>query len=147
GDGSARAALETLAAELDIAPRVSFLGNRDDVERLLQASDIFVLASRTEAFPNVVLEAMATGLPVVTTDVGSVREMVEPGASALLVNSGDDDALEAALRRLASDAGLRETLGRRGRDIVNERFRFDTMCAKREEMFEDVISNGTAARQ
>ena len=147
GDGSERAALEKLAAELGIAARVSFLGNRDDVERLLKASDIFVLASRTEAFPNVVLEAMATGLPVLTTDVGSVREMVETDASALLVKPGDDNALEAALQRLAGDPGLRQKLGRRGRDIVNERFRFDIMCAKREEMFEDVIANGTATHK
>jgi glycosyltransferase involved in cell wall biosynthesis len=147
GDGSERAALEKLAADLGMGAAVAFLGNRDDVNRLLQASDVFVLASRTEAFPNVVLEAMATGLAVVTTDVGSVREMVEPDASALLVNSGDDAALEAALKRLAGDAALRARLGRRGREIVNERFRFDTMCQKREEMFEDVISNGTTTRK
>ena len=145
GDGSERPSLEALAGELGIAAQVSFLGLRDDVDRLLKASDVLVLASRTEAFPNVVLEAMATGLPVVTTDVGSVLEMVEPNASAVVVSPGDDDALEKALRKLAGDAALRSRLGRRGRDIVNERFRFDMMCAKREEMFEDVITNGMAA--
>ncbi len=145
GEGSERASLESLARELGIAEKVAFLGNRDDVNRLLKAGDVFVLASRTEAFPNVVLEAMATGLPVVTTDVGSVREMVEPGRSALIVAPGDDSALETALLALSSDLTLRRALGERGREIVNERFRFDKMCAEREQAIEEIIGNGKAA--
>jgi glycosyltransferase involved in cell wall biosynthesis len=141
GDGSERAALESLAAQLGLAERVWFAGLRDDVERLLQASDVFVLASRTEAFPNVVLEAMATGLPVVTTDVGSVREMVEDGSSATVVPSGDETALATAIARLASDAPERARLGERGRQIVDERFRFESMCAKREALFEALLSS------
>ncbi len=145
GDGSERASLEALARELGIAEKVSFLGNRDDVHRLLKASDVFVLASRTEAFPNVVLEAMATGLPVVTTDVGSVREMVEPGRSALVVPTGDDSALETALLTLSNDVALQHKLGERGREIVNERFGFDKMCAERERAIEEIIGNGKVA--
>lgn len=145
GDGSERASLEALAKELGISEKVSFLGNRDDVHRLLKASDVFVLASRTEAFPNVVLEAMATGLPVVTTDVGSVREMVEPGRSALVVTAGDDSALETALLAISNDLALRRTLGERGREIVNERFGFDKMCTEREQAIEAIIANGKAA--
>ena len=144
GDGSERRPLEALAVRLGIAERVWFAGVRDDVERLLRASDVFVLASRTEAFPNVVLEAMATGLPVVTTDVGSVREMVENGASALVVPPGDDPALAGALQKLCERSDLRKTLGRRGRDIVEERFRFDDMCAKRENLFEELLADTTA---
>jgi glycosyltransferase involved in cell wall biosynthesis len=144
GDGSERASLEALARELGIAENVSLLGNRDDVHRLLKAGDVFVLASRTEAFPNVVLEAMATGLPVVTTDVGSVREMVEPGRSALVVSPGDDSALETALLTLSNDVALRRTLGERGREIVNERFEFDKMCTEREQAIEEIVANGKA---
>lgn len=147
GDGSERGPLEALAARLGIAERVWFAGMRDDVERLLQASDVFVLPSRTEAFPNVVLEAMAAGLPVVATDVGSVREMVEDQASALVVPPGDDVALAASLARLCNDASLGAALGRRGREIVEERFRFDAMCAKREQLFEELIaSTGAVSR-
>lgn len=145
GDGSERHSLEKLATDLGMAARVTFLGLRNDVDRLLKAGDVFVLASRTEAFPNVVLEAMATGLPVIATDVGSVREMVEPDTSALVVAPGDDAALAGALRTLAGDATLRARLGRRGREIVNERFRFDVMCAKREALLESVIVTGKAA--
>ncbi len=146
GDGAERAALEALAAHLGIDGRVWFAGVRDDVERLLRASDVFVLSSRTEAFPNVVLEAMASGLPVVTTDVGSVREMVEDGASAVVVPPGDDAALASALDGLARDAARCAALGRRGREIVEERFRFDDMCKKRENLFEELLSVGAVAR-
>lgn len=145
GDGSERAALESLAAQLGLAERVWFAGLRDDVERLLQASDVFVLASRTEAFPNVVLEAMATALPVVTTDVGSVREMVENGSSATVVPSGDEAALASAIERFASSTSERARFGERGREIVDARFRFEAMCAQREELFETLLS--TPARR
>ncbi|HEX5130933.1 MAG TPA: glycosyltransferase [Candidatus Krumholzibacteria bacterium] len=142
GKGDARPALEALAAELGIAERTCFTGVRDDVEDVLRAADLVVLSSRTEAFPNVVLEAMATGLPVVTTDVGSVREMVEPGASAIVVAPGDEAALGAAIQRLAADGALRERMGRRGRDIVEARFRFETMRDAREALFEELLSPG-----
>ena len=119
GDGPDRAELEALARSLGIGDRVVLTGVRDDVDALLRAADVFVLSSRTEAFPNVVLEAMATGLPVVTTDVGSVREMVEDGASALVVAPDDEAALSGAIRRLLEDAVLRSRFGVRGRAVVH----------------------------
>lgn len=142
GDGPDRAALESLARSLGIAERVVLTGIRDDVDSLLRAADLFVLSSRTEAFPNVVLEAMATGLPVVTTDVGSVREMVEDGASALVVPPDDEAALSDAIGRLMDDAGLRRRFGVRGRAIVDARFRIETMCAAREALFDEVGTRG-----
>jgi glycosyltransferase involved in cell wall biosynthesis len=84
---------------------------------------------------------MATGLPVVTTDVGSVREMVEPEKSALVVPAGDDAALAAAVGRLVADPALRGAFGRRGREIVEARFRFDQMCAGREALFEELLGS------
>ena len=145
GDGPDREALAQLARGLGVADRVVMTGIRDDVNVLLRAADVFALSSRTEAFPNVVLEAMATGLPVVTTDAGSVREMVEDGASALVVPREDEAALSTALARLVKDAGLRSRLGVRGRAIVDARFRIETMCAAREALFEEMERHAAGA--
>jgi glycosyltransferase involved in cell wall biosynthesis len=125
---------------------VTFAGVRDDVANVLRACDVLVLSSRvgTETFPNVVLEAMATGLPVITTDVGSVREMVEDGRSALVVPVEDEAALREAIERLVGDAGLRSAFGARGRAIVDARFRIETMCAARESLFEELLAGAGA---
>jgi glycosyltransferase involved in cell wall biosynthesis len=142
GEGPERESLEALARELGVQERTFFLGVRDDVETVLRAADLVVLSSRTEAFPNVVLEAMASGLAVVTTDVGSVREMVEPEASAIVVPPGDEAALARAIERLAGDAILRIRFGARGREIVESRFRFEAMRDAREKLFEELLSPG-----
>jgi glycosyltransferase involved in cell wall biosynthesis len=144
GGGPERDRLASLAEELGIAGRVVFTGMRDDVDAVLRAADALVLSSRTEAFPNVVLEAMATGLPVIATDVGSVREMVEHDASALVVPAENEGALGAAIERVADDAALRRAFGARGREIVEARFRIETMCAAREALFEELLSPGAA---
>jgi glycosyltransferase involved in cell wall biosynthesis len=146
GRGPERDRLTRLAEESRIADRVVFTGMRDDVDTMLRAADVLVLSSRTEAFPNVVLEAMATGLPVVTTDVGSVREMAVHEASALIVPPEDESALGAAIERIAGDAALRGRLGARGREIVEARFRIEAMCAAREALFVELLSPGASAR-
>jgi glycosyltransferase involved in cell wall biosynthesis len=145
GEGPDRGALERRAAALGVDARVSFLGVRDDVAAVLRASDAAVLSSRMEAFPNAVLEAMAAGLPLVSTDVGSVREMVVPDESALLVPPEEAEMLRAAIERLATDAGTRERLGRRGRAIVEERFGLERMCAAREALFSRLLDARGAA--
>ena len=143
GDGPDRESLASLALDLGIEDRVVFAGLRDDVARVLRASDVLVLPSRTgtETFPNVVLEAMATGLAVITTDMGSVREMVEHERSALVVPREDEAALRAAIERLSRDAEMRSALGARGRSIVDARFRIESMCASREALFEELLSH------
>lgn len=141
GRGPQRQALESLASELGVADRVIFTGLRDDVESIMRMADMLVISSWTvEAFPNVALEAMATGLPVVSTDVGSVRELVEDGRSALVVPAGDEGALRAAIARLLDDDGMRRAMGARGREIVEAKFRIEDMCRAREAVFEELLS-------
>lgn len=140
GDGPDRAGLQARARELDVDARVAFLGLRDDVHALLRVADGLVLPSRTEALPTVVLEAMATGLPVVATDVGGVPEMVEPEKSGLLVAPENAAQLSAAMQRVLGDENLRRKLGDRGRAIVQERFRIETMCEQRMSYFEELLA-------
>ncbi len=136
GDGPMREHCERLARHLGIADRTHFLGIREDVERVFHASDVIALPSRTEVFPNVVLEAMAAGVPVVATDVGCVREMVADGETAILVDEGDDAALAEALTRLVRDAELRARFGAAARERVTRHFPIERMCDARTRLFE-----------
>ncbi len=100
GEGPERRALAGQAEGLRLQERVRFLGERDDLAALFAAADGFVLPSRSEGSPYVLLEAMALGLPVVATDVGGVPAMLEGGANGLLVRAEDPPALAAAILRL-----------------------------------------------
>ncbi len=94
------------------------LGHRDDVGRLLKAADIFTLPSYREGLPRSVIEAMASALPVVASDIPACRELVQEGQTGLLVPARDAKRLAAAIARLADDAGLRRTMGDRGRALA-----------------------------
>ena len=102
GDGPDRPALERRAADLGLAGRVRWCGIRSDAGRLFRGFDAFVLSSRTEGTPIVLLEAMQAGVPVVATSVGGVPDVVGPG-EAWLVASEDPDAIAAAVRELHAD--------------------------------------------
>jgi glycosyltransferase involved in cell wall biosynthesis len=122
GDGPQRPRVEAEVRRLGLDSVIRLLGPRDDVPDLLASCDVFVLASRSEGGPISILEAMAAGLPVVASDVGGVRELVDDGATGLLVPAGDSHALAAALQRLLDDARLRHRLGEAGRRRLVERF-------------------------
>ena len=139
GEGGEHDRLASRAASLGIADHVVFTGFRTDVGRILRSSDLFVLPSRTEAFPNVVLEAMASGLPVVATDVGSVGEMVEDGRSGVMVPAGDVGALQEAVKALLGDTERMRAFGDRGRKIVEEKYTLEQMCSKREALFSELL--------
>ena len=119
GDGPLRTGLEALAAELGIADRCRFIGYTDDVAPFYAACDVIALSSANEGTPVTIIEALAAGVPVVSTDVGGVRDVVADGRSGLLVPAGDVTALGAAIERLARDPELRRTLGSSGREVVD----------------------------
>jgi glycosyltransferase involved in cell wall biosynthesis len=112
GDGEERAALERRTAQLGLDGRVRFLGaqSRESVLELLSAADAALLSSSWENFPHVVVEALAVGTPVISTDVGGVAEVIEDGRNGLLVPAQDAAALAAAIRRYFADAELRSRL-------------------------------------
>ncbi len=110
GEGPLREALQRKVVQAGMA-NVQFLGHRGDVELILAASDVFVLPSRREGLPRSIQEAMATGKPVIATDVRGSRDLVEDGVTGLLVEVGDANGLAQAITRLLGDDGLRQEMG------------------------------------
>lgn len=107
-------------AELGLQTRIHLMGTRRDVPNLLAGFDLFALATQMEASGTVYVEAQASGLPVVGTDVGGVSEMFRDGETGFLVPPGDQDALREALRRLIDEPALRQRMGAAGRRMVLE---------------------------
>ncbi len=123
GDGPDRAALEAQARELGLSDMVRFTGYaaQSEIAEMLACADIFVLPSFAEGVPVVLMEAMATGLPVIATQVGGVAELVRDGAG-ILVAPGDVDALAAAIADLLDDPERRARMGQAGAAIVARDF-------------------------
>ena len=140
GDGPARGSLETLASELGVAPRVKFLGWIDDLPRAYAAMDVCALSSLNEGTPVAIIEAMAAARAVVAPAVGGVPDIVRDNDTGLLVPSGDPAALAAALRRLASDAGLRGRLGAAARQEAARRFGSDRLVEDVARLYDDLLS-------
>jgi glycogen synthase len=113
---------------------------RSEIFRLYREADVFVLPTWREGFPNVVIEAMAAGLPVVATPVGAIAEAIEDGKSGLLVPVRDAAALEAALRRLIEDAALRHALGAAARARVESVFAFETVVARLAAIYDELLA-------
>ena len=111
GEGPQRQALTSLAESLAIHERVSLPGWFDTPEQVLSKASVFVMSSRYEGFSNALLEAMALGLPVISTACGGSEEMIDAGNNGIIVAIGDSDQLARALRELMSDAALRRRLG------------------------------------
>jgi glycosyltransferase involved in cell wall biosynthesis len=118
GDGAERPKIEELVKDKQIIEKVRFLGIRDDIPNLLAQADIFVLCSNSEAFPVAILEAMASGLPVVATAVGGVPEAVINGKTGILVPPNNPEALADAIFQLASNEALRQQMGMNARQRV-----------------------------
>jgi glycosyltransferase involved in cell wall biosynthesis len=135
GHGPARGELEALAAELGLGQRVAFLGERNDVPRLLAACDLFALSSLTEGISMALLEAMAGGLPVAATAVGGTPELVIPGETGLLAPPGDPAALAQAMGALLGDVERAKALGAAGATRVAERFSLEAMAKAYAELY------------
>ncbi len=137
GDGPERKRLEREAGELGLSERVHFIGVREDVPAVLKLMDVLVLSSLSEGSPNVLLEGMAAGVPVVAMRVGGVPEVVEDGVSGLLVDPGDAPALSNAVLRLLNDADRAREMGRKGLAIAVENYDINQVVAR----VEDVLSS------
>jgi glycosyltransferase involved in cell wall biosynthesis len=122
GDGPLRGVLERVARDLGISDRTRFVGFRESVGEFYSAFDAVALTSANEGTPVTVIEALASGLPVVATDVGGVSDVVDDGGSGFLVPAGDVGAIAERLERLAADGQLRTRMGEAGRAFVIPRY-------------------------
>jgi sugar transferase (PEP-CTERM/EpsH1 system associated) len=133
GEGPERARLQALAGE-----RIRLLGDRCDVPELMRALDVFVLPSRNEGISNTLLEAMATGLPVIATRVGGNPELVEDGWTGTLVPPHDAAALASAMQRYLLDSEHARACGQRARCAVQARFDVASMVRGYEAVYRRV---------
>ncbi len=140
GEGPLRQEVEALIASLDLGGVVRLLGRRTDLPALLANAHCLVLTSDYEGCPLSVLEAMAAGVPVVTTKVGGVPELVADGRTGLLVPRRRPDELATALSRLLDDAAWAAALGVAGRSVARERFSRERMVAQTIAVYDRVIA-------
>ncbi|MCZ8110165.1 MAG: TIGR03088 family PEP-CTERM/XrtA system glycosyltransferase [Betaproteobacteria bacterium] len=136
GDGQLRAECEAVLADAGLSKFAWFAGERSDVADVMRCLDCFVLPSLAEGISNTILEAMASGLPVVATSVGANTELVVEGLTGHLISPGDADALAAVLQRLAlSPQDKLRCMGQCGRRRVEQHFCLDTMVRSYESVY------------
>ena len=139
GDGPDQVRLRELATSLGIADAVVFTGHLSDVREVFRDFDALALTSYTEGFPNVVLEALCMGVPVLASDVGGVREIIEDGATGLLVPPRDPKAIARGIVQLLTDRELADRLCAAGKRAVFEQFSFEKRVRVEEALYAEVL--------
>lgn len=136
GDGPLRPSLEQLAQELGLGGRVVFMGERRDIPAVLAAMDVSVLpAISNESLPNVILESMAAGVPVIATRVGGSPELIDDGKTGLLVPPDDEASLVSALERLLRQPELRMQCAQQAKQKARDNFRLTEVCGRFEQLY------------
>lgn len=138
GDGELRVGLEAQCRELGIEQKVRFLGARTDVERLLKCFDALVLNSETEGLSYAVLEAMASGLPVIATAVGANPQLIQDGCEGWLLPQGDVRALTSCLEGAMASSGRLAGMGQRARDKIVGTFSLEAMSRAYMQLYQRV---------
>lgn len=139
GDGPERGRLEQQAQQLGISHLVCFHGEVHGVAPYLQRASLFVLPSLSEGMPNVVLEAMACGLPAVVTRVGGTTEMIHDGVNGVLVEPGNPEQLCAAMKNILLDEEIQRKLGEEARKTVEERFSLEAVSEQYVALYQTLV--------
>lgn len=138
GNGPLKAEMEDIVRDLQIRDKVKFLGDRRDIPNLLKIIDIFVLSSKREGLPVVLLEAMASGLPIVATSAGGNSEVVIDGETGVIVPTQDPERLAEAICKVISDEKRAKEMGERGQKRIKECFTFEHMIDEYEKIYNSV---------
>ena len=144
GDGELRAELEAFSSQLGIAPQVRFLGWRRDLATIYGASDVFLLTSRNEGTPVALIEAMASGVPGVSTDVGGVKDVINGSDVGRLAPFGDAVALAAHVSGLLADREARLAMGTRARAHVLSQYGIDRLVADIASLYRELLHSPTS---
>jgi len=139
GEGHDRPRLEALARELNVADRVSLPGWQSDARGTFEALDVFALSSLREGLPNVLLEAMALGVPCVATRIAGIPRLIQDGRNGLLIDAGDQAGLDRALAGLLANPGLRDHLQAAARRTVETRYSFPTRMTRLARLYDDLL--------
>lgn len=140
GDGPLREEMEDMARLLGVHPHIRFLGIRRDIAQLMNAADAYVMSSSREGLPNVLLEAHATGLPVVATNVGGNSEIVQDGVTGLIVPPRNPDALAEAMRRItALSESDRQQMGAAARKHIVRNYSIEHVVNLWEQLYQDCL--------
>ncbi|XZE54224.1 glycosyltransferase [Planctomycetaceae bacterium SH139] len=139
GDGDQREPLLQLIHELGMQKHIRLLGFCEDIIPFYEAIDLFVLSSLREGLPNVLLEAMAIGVPILSTRVAGVPRLLQHDQNGWLIDCGDQAALTESLGRLIADAQTRQRLAKAGRETVETRFSFEQRARKQCECYTKLL--------
>ncbi len=139
GEGKTRKKLEEYVIQKKLESKILFLGSETNISNILAISDIFVLASLWEGLPASIMEAMASGLPVVATDVGGISEIVVNNGTGLLVPPQNSEATAKAIVTLLSDSCRAKNMGKMGRERIKENFTVEKMVKETEDLYDELI--------
>ena len=139
-EGNTTQELMTQVKESGLNDQIRFLGHREDIPDLLASADLFVFPSLFEGLPGAVIEAMALGLPVIASDIPSLREVVENGKNALLVPAASPKELAAAIDELLKDPGRMNRFSEKSREIFEQRFTLERYAERMLHLYHDVAS-------
>ena len=139
GEGEEENNLKKLVKSLDLTNEVIFIGLSSDIEEILPMAELFLLPSLWEGLPNVLLEAMAAGKPVIATEVGGVPELVIHGETGMLVPHKDSDALACAIADLLKNRLKARRMGETGRIRAEEHFSIQKMIEKTESLYQELL--------
>ncbi len=140
GDGDQRQPLEAYAAQLGLGDRCHFLGLQSDVAPVFAAAALLIQSSDWEGLPNVVMEAMAAGVPVVATDAGGTRELIKDGVHGFLVPVGDENALVDRAEKVLADPVLAARLAAAAQEEIDSRFSIREVVRQYETLLERLVA-------
>jgi glycosyltransferase involved in cell wall biosynthesis len=141
GDGPRRNELEMMVESLGLSKVISFLGNRSDVRQLLPVLDLVIQTSNFEGLPNVIMEAMSAGLPVIATDAGGTKELMVHQETGYLIPCGDENQLVKKLSELLKNPLKMQKMGSKGKAYIRQYFSINQLVEKTQNLYLNLLKN------